>query len=82
MIMITVLGVHRVELCVHKARNTQADRQIVIAVVDGQFCIKQLCRLPDGVLLRSHGAGHGDILVGPEQELSVWGVVCWAIHKV
>jgi hypothetical protein len=32
--------------------------------------------------LRSRGAGHGDILVGPEQELSVWGVVCWAIHKV
>mgnify|MGYP006961786578 CR=1 FL=1 len=26
--------------------------------------------------------GHGDILVGQDQEFVVWGVVCWSIHKV
>lgn len=58
------------------------DRSIVIAVVDGQFAVKQACRVPDGVLLRSGGHGHSDVLVGPEQEFSIWGVVRWAIHKV
>jgi DNA polymerase V len=75
-------GIHDGDLLVVDRSQVPADRQIVVVVVDGQFCIKQLCRLPEGVLLRSRGAGHGDILVGPEQELSVWGVVCWAIHKV
>jgi SOS-response transcriptional repressor LexA len=54
----------------------------VIAVIDGEFTVKQLCRLPEGVLLRANGAGHGDIFVGPEQDLTVWGVVKWSVHKV
>ncbi len=58
------------------------DRAIVIAVVDGQFMVKQVCRLPHGILLRSSGGGHGDVLVGPEQELTVWGVVRWSLHPV
>lgn len=59
-----------------------ADRCVVIAVVDGEFTIKQFCPFQNGVLLRSGTPGHGDILVGPEQEFSVWGVVTWALHRV
>jgi len=58
------------------------DRSVVIAVVDGKFTVKQLCRLPDGILLRANGQGHGDILIGSGQELTIWGVVRWAIHAV
>lgn len=78
----TEFGIHDGDLLVVDRAVKPGDHSIVIAIVDGQFMVKQICRLPNGVLLRSGGRGHGDILVGPEQELSVWGVVRWAIHKV
>lgn len=78
----TGFGIHDGDLLVVDRSKTPSDRQIIIAVIDGAFAVKQLCRIPEGVLLRSHGSGHGDILVSEEQELTVWGVVRWAIHRV
>lgn len=78
----TGFGIHDGDLLVVDRSKTPADRQIIIAVIDGTFTVKQLCRIPAGVLLRSHGSGYGDILVSEEQELTVWGVVRWAIHRV
>ena len=64
-------------------RSVQAeDRSGVVAVIDGEFTVKQLCRLPEGVLLRAGSHAHSDILVSEEQSLVVWGVVRWSIHKV
>jgi SOS-response transcriptional repressor LexA len=51
-------------------------------VVDGEFTIKQLCRIPDGILLRAGSQAHSDILVNGDQSLAVWGVVRWSIHRV
>jgi DNA polymerase V len=78
----TGFGIHDGDLLVVDRAVDAADRSVVIAVVDGEFTVKQLCRIPDGVLLRASGKGHGDILVGPDQDLTVWGVVRWAIHRV
>jgi DNA polymerase V len=78
----TGFGIHDGDLLVVDRALDPADRSVVIAVVDGQFAVKQLCLLPDGVLLRSGAAGHGDILVSGDQALTVWGVVRWSIHRV
>jgi len=78
----TGFGTHDGDLLVVDRSVAPADRSVVIAVVDGEFTVKQLCRLPDGVLLRSNGQNHGDILVAPDQALTVWGVVRWSIHRV
>ena len=78
----TGFGIWDGDLLVVDRAIEAADRSIVIAVVAGEFTVKQLCRLPDGILLRASGQGHGDLLIGPEQELVVWGVVRWAIHAV
>lgn len=78
----TGFGIHDGDLLVVDRALSPADRCVVIAVVDGEFTIKQLCRLPDGVLLRSGAKDHRDILVSGDQELTVWGVVTWALHKV
>jgi DNA polymerase V len=75
-------GINDGDLLVVDRALDPADRSVVIAVIDGEFTIKQLCRLPGGILLRAGNPGHGDILVGPEQDLAVWGVVRWSIHKV
>lgn len=73
-------GIHDGDLLVVDRAQQAEDQSIVIAVVDGAFTVKQFCRLPGGVLLRSGGSGHRDILVSGEQSLSVWGVVRWSIH--
>lgn len=78
----TGFGIHDGDLLVVDRAIDPADRSVVIAVVDGEFTIKQLCRIPGGILLRSNGHGDSDILVGPDQELTVWGVVRWSIHAV
>jgi DNA polymerase V len=77
----TGFGIHDGDLLVVDRSLSPADRSVVVAVIDGEFTIKQLCRIPDGVLLRSGATGHSDILIGPDQELTVWGVVRWSIHK-
>ncbi len=78
----TGFGIHDGDLLVVDRALDPQDRQVVIAVVDGSFTVKQLCRLQNGVLLRSGAKGHRDILVSGDQELTVWGVVRWSIHRV
>ena len=75
-------GIHDGDLLVVDRACVPAHLNVVVAVVDGHFAIKQLCRLPEGILLRSGSPGFGDILVGSEQVLSIWGVVRWSIHRI
>ena len=78
----TGFGINDGDLLVVDRSVTPADRSVVVAVVDGNFTVKQFCSIPDGVLLRSGAQGHGDILVTGDQELTIWGVVRWSIHAV
>ena len=78
----TGFGIHDGDLLVVDRASTAVDRSVVIAVVEGDFTVKQLCRLPDAVLLRSNSKDHGDILVGPDETLTIWGVVRYSIHRV
>jgi DNA polymerase V len=78
----TGFGIHDGDLLLVDRALEPQDRNVVVAVVDGAFTVKQLCRIPHGILLRSGAPGHKDILVAAEQELSVWGVVSWSIHRV
>jgi DNA polymerase V len=78
----TGFGIHDGDLLVVDRAQAPADRSVVIAVVDGGFTVKQLCRIPDGILLRSGTPGHKDILVSGDQDFVVWGVVRWSIHPI
>jgi len=75
-------GIHDGDLLVVDRSLEVVDRSVVIAVVDGNFTVKQFCRTPGGILLRSNSQGHGDILVSEDQEMSIWGVVRWSIHAI
>ena len=55
---------------------------VVIAVLDGEFTVKQLLHTPNGQVLRAAHPAYPDTLIKPEQDFSVWGVVSWNIHKV
>ena len=55
---------------------------VVIAVLDGEFTVKQLLHTQDGQVLRAAHPDYPDTLIKPEQDFSVWGVVSWNVHKV
>jgi DNA polymerase V len=78
----TGFGIHDGDLLVVDRALDPADRSVVIAVVDGAFTVKQLCLLQSDALLRSGNPGSSDILVSGDQELTIWGVVRWSIHRV
>jgi len=54
---------------------------VVIAVVDGEFTVKQLINTPEGQILRAAHPDYADMLIKPEQDFSIWGVVSWNVHK-
>lgn len=54
---------------------------VVVAVVDGEFTVKQLLLTPEGKVLRAAHPNYSDMPVKPEQDFSIWGVVTWNIHK-
>ncbi len=75
-------GIHNGDLMVVDRAIDPVDQSIVVAVIDGDFVVKQLCHTPAGIVLRACSEGCRDILVGNEQDVTIWGVVRWTIHKV
>lgn len=75
-------GIHDGDLLVVDRSVEASDGSIVIAVLEGDFTVKQLCHDAEGHLLRAGNAAYADIRVGAEQSLAIWGVVRWSIHKV
>ncbi len=68
-------------LVVDRSLNPVAGN-VVIAVIDGEFTVKQLDSVNERPILRSANPAYKDIVIGHGQELVIWGVVRWAIHKV
>jgi DNA polymerase V len=74
-------GIHDGDLLVVDRAIEPADQSVVVAVINGEFAVKQLCHTPQGVLLRA-GDDSMDIAVGTGEEISIWGVVRWSIHRL
>jgi len=55
---------------------------VVIAVIDGAFTVKQLLHTPLGYVLHAANPAYADIEIGEDQELQIWGVVRWALHRL
>lgn len=76
------LGILNGDLLVIDRALTATHGSVVIAVVDAEFMVKQLLQTPTGYVLRSAHPDYRDIVLSNTQELTIWGVVCWAIHRI
>jgi len=76
------LGIFDGDLLVVDRALPAAHGCVVIAVLDGEFTVKQLLHTADGQILRAAHPDYPDTLIKPEQDLLIWGVVSWNIHKV
>lgn len=54
---------------------------VVIAVVDGEFTVKQLLNTAQGQVLRAAHPDYADLHIRPDQDFTIWGVVHWNAHK-
>jgi DNA polymerase V len=76
------LGIYDGDLLVVDRALPATHGSVVIAVLDGEFTVKQLLHTPEGQVLRAAHPAYRDTLIKPDQEFSVWGVVSWNVHKL
>lgn len=76
------LGIFDGDLLVVDRAMPAIHGSVVIAVLDGEFTVKQLVNTARGRLLRAAHPDYPDVYIRPEQDLSIWGVVQWNVHKV
>jgi DNA polymerase V len=55
---------------------------VVVAVIDGEFTVKQLLYTPQGKVLRAAHPDYPEIVITAEQDFSIWGVVQWNVHRL
>ncbi len=54
---------------------------VVVAVINGEFTVKQLLYTPQGKVLRAAHPDYPEVAVTAEHDFSVWGVVQWNVHR-
>lgn len=63
-------------------RSVQSkDRQIVVAMLDGDFTVKRLRKRNGKVFLEAENSDYPPIEVSGGQELVIWGAVTFVIHQ-
>lgn len=83
----TAEGNSMVEFGIHHGDTLVVDRSInardgdtVLVIWDGGLMVKQLRIRGQRVELRSGNPDHPPILVPPDADLTVWGVITWSFH--
>jgi len=56
--------------------------KIVIAILDGEFTVKTLYNKDGVIKLVPANENYEEIILGEYQELNVWGVVTFVLHKI
>jgi DNA polymerase V len=75
------LGIFDGDLLVVDRSVPAAHGCVVIAVVDGEFTVKQLMHTLQGKVLHAAHPDYSDIPVKPDQDFAIWGVVTWNVNK-
>ena len=75
------MGIYDGDLLVVDRALPATTGSIIIAVVDGEFMVKQLLYTDKGIVLRSAHPSHPDLRITTQHDFSIWGVVRWNSHK-
>lgn len=76
------LGIYDGDLLVVDRAVPAAHSSVVVAVINGEFTVKQLLYTPQGKVLRAAHPDYPDVTIQAEHDFSIWGVVQWNVHKV
>ena len=76
------LGIFDGDLLVVDRSVPAAHGCVVVAVIDGEFTVKQLLYTPQGKVLRAAHPDYPEVAVTAEHDFSIWGVVQWNVHRL
>jgi DNA polymerase V len=74
-------GIHSGDVLVVDRALEPKHRDIVIAALHGEFTVKRLLLKGKTVTLAPENPAFPLIPIGPEEQLHIWGVVTYVIHK-
>lgn len=75
-------GIHDDDIIVVDRSITPLHRSVVVAVIDGELTVKRLVINQGAAELHAENPHYAPLRFRPGQELTVWGVVTHAVHKV
>ena len=78
----TNAGIFDGDLLIVDRSITPVNHHIVLAVIDTEFTIKRLIKSDECMILRPENPAFKDIIIQPEQEVMIWGVVIHVIHHL
>ena len=74
-------GIHTGDTLIVDKSVTPSDRQIVVAMIDGEFTVKRFRKVNGRITLEAANDSFSPIEVGENQELTIWGAVTYIIHQ-
>jgi DNA polymerase V len=74
-------GIHPGDLLMIDRSVSPVDRQIVVAMIDGEFTVKRFRKRNGKITLEAENPAFQAIEVGEDQELTIWGAVTYIIHQ-
>ena len=74
-------GIHQGDVLVVDRSITPSDKQIVVAMIDGEFTVKRFRKFGAKLFLEAANHDFPSIQIGENQELVIWGTVTYIIHK-
>jgi DNA polymerase V len=75
-------GIFERDLLVVDRSVRPGDGQVVVAVVDGEFTVKRFRKRGAKVWLEAANPAYPPLRLREGQNLEVWGVVVWVLHRV
>lgn len=74
-------GIHHDDILVVDRSLQPKDRDIIIAVLNGELTVKRLKVGEGGTILRPENPDYPDISIHEEMDFCIWGVVTSVIHR-
>jgi DNA polymerase V len=75
-------GIHPGDTLVVDRAERPTDRAVVVAILNGAFTVKRMCRREGQIVLTSENEQMPPIQLSAEMDFEVWGVVTYVIHQV
>ncbi|WP_010304068.1 LexA family protein [Candidatus Odyssella thessalonicensis] len=74
-------GIHNDDILVVDRSLKAKHNSIVIAVLNGELTVKRLKIYPDKCVLAPENPAYKNIVITPEMDFTVWGVVTSVVHQ-
>ena len=75
-------GIHSGDILIVDRSLEPKDNKIVIAILNGEFTVKRVCKMKDKLYLVSENDDYVPIEIKDGADFEIWGVVVHVIHSV